>query len=80
MQSGQADFQEKEYFRRCFMERKDIPNYIFNFTNIFDNVDDVFMDSCHVKNEEGNRIVAGKIKEVIYETVLKDIGYDISGV
>lgn len=72
MPSHQIDLWSKEYFRKYLEQRKDIPDYIYDFTGIFDNVDDVFMDICHVKNEKGNRIIADRIKDVIYDTVFQN--------
>ncbi len=72
MPSGRVDFWVTEYFRKDMEIRKDIPDYLYNFTGIFDNEDDVYLDICHV-NEKGNRIIASKIKEVIYDAVLQDM-------
>lgn len=71
MPSGQIDLWVTDYFRKDMEMRKDIPDYLYDFTGIFDNVDDVYMDICHV-NEKGNRIIAGKIKDIVSDTILQD--------
>lgn len=69
MPSTLIDLFMKEYFRKNFVQRKDIPHYIYDFTGIFDNINNVYMDVCHV-NEEGNRIIAQKVKDVISDIIL----------
>lgn len=69
MSSHQIDLWMKEYFRDNLKQREDIPEYIYDFTGIFDNISDVFMDICHMKNERGNKMIADKIKGVIYESI-----------
>lgn len=72
MPADQIDFWVTRYFRENFELEKDIPDYFYDFTGIFDNTDDVFIDVCHV-NEKGNRIIANRVKAVIYDTILQDI-------
>lgn len=72
MPSGRVDFWITDYFRKDLEARTDLPGYLYDLTGAFDKVDDVYMDVCHV-NEKGNRIIAGRIKEIIYDTVVRDI-------
>lgn len=73
MPSGQADTYREFSFRKQLMKEENIPNYIYNITDIFDNIDDIYLDAFHVKNEKANRIIANKIKEVVYPTILNDM-------
>lgn len=68
-----AYMHKESIFKKHLAKEENIPEYIYNITNAFDGIDDVYMDSCHVKNEKGNRIIANKIKEVIYPEILKDM-------
>ena len=60
-----------ENFRERMTEIKVKDNYgfLFDLSDIFDYRDDIYLDICHVF-EEGNRIVADKIYEVIKDSVV----------
>ena len=53
---------DKFYGRRCEVKSK--YDYIYDFTDIFCNVSDVFVDSSHV-NEKGNEIIAEKVLKLL---------------
>lgn len=40
------------------------PDWLYDFTGIFHDVDGVYLDNCHV-NETGNRIIAEKIMDIM---------------
>lgn len=54
----------KESFRQRMTQLSDSVEYIYDLSHIFDGEDDVYMDVCHVW-EEGNRIIAKEIENVI---------------
>lgn len=54
----------KGSFRECIRQKKDLPEYIYDLSHIFDGKSDVYMDWCHVW-EKGNRIIAEEIKKII---------------
>lgn len=72
MPGGRVDFWVSDYFRGDLESGEDIPEYLYDFTSIFDDVDNVYMDVCHV-NEKGNRIIANRVKEIIYDTIVSDM-------
>lgn len=63
MRSKELSFRMKNSFRRYMSQKKDIPNYIYDLSHIFDEKD-VYIDYVHVWEEE-NRIIAEAIKQVI---------------
>lgn len=58
----EGDYSYMAEFRRLIKER-DIEvshPYLFDLSHIFDNIYDVYMDTCHVY-ENGNQIIASEI-------------------
>lgn len=39
-------------------------DYIYDFTNIFDNIDGIYLDNCHV-SEKGNKIISNIIYKIL---------------
>ena len=51
-------------FHKRFNEVKQEYPYMYDFTDIFQNEEDIFHDTCHV-SEKGNEIIAGHVLELL---------------
>lgn len=58
----------KESFRKHMEQVKELPDYMYDLSHIFDEEDDVYIDVCHVW-EKGNSIIAREIKKIIFSKV-----------
>lgn len=68
MQNNRIELFKRESFRERIIQTKEMPEYIYDLSHIFDEEDDVYMDVCHVW-ENGNKIIAKEIKKAIIPKV-----------
>lgn len=68
MASDKAELFKKYSFRESIAHLLDKPDYIHDLSHIFDDMDNVYMDVCHVW-ENGNKIIAQEIKKVIQSKI-----------
>ena len=67
-----TDMREKwDVFYNKYLAENSIYSYLYDFTHILDEHDDVFEDSCHV-SDAGNRIIAEKVFELLMEQKIFD--------
>lgn len=73
IQQKELNVRMKKSFREYMVKDKNIPDYIYDFSHIFDKTNDVYLDYSHV-GEEGNRIIAREIEKIILPELMKE-GY-----
>lgn len=68
--SEQIEYQVNKSFRKYIEKMSQLPSYIHDLSDIFDDIPDIYLDICHVC-EEGNRIIAQEIGKVILPVLLE---------
>ncbi|MBD5521747.1 MAG: hypothetical protein HDR03_11130 [Lachnospiraceae bacterium] len=71
MQSHRGRKLVKESFRKYMALTPELPDYIYDLSNVFDGENDIYMDICHVW-EKGNQIIAREIKKIILSEINLD--------
>lgn len=64
IQSRKIDRLVKESLREYIHRKRDLPDYIYDLSHIFDGENDIYMDVCHVW-QKGNQIIAQEIEKII---------------
>lgn len=58
----------KESFRKSIEQMRELPDYMYDLSHIFDGLSGIYMDESHVW-ERGNKIIAEEVKKIILPTI-----------